>query len=145
MALTQETIRRLLQAHGLRATGPRVAVLVALAQQPNPCSHSELVQAMAGAALDQATIFRNLTKLTEVGLASVVSRADGMARYAFTPDAEESPAHVHPHFLCTDCGTLSCIDEVRMEPLEVSPRWQLAVAEASLQLQGRCPDCRKGE
>lgn len=143
MPVPKDLLRRLLQDRDLRATGPRLAVLSALAAQERPVSHSELVQAMGEQDFDQATIYRNLTKLTEVGLARIVSRADGMARYAFTPEEGTAPSHVHPHFLCTDCGEVSCIDEARIEPFAVSPRWREAVAEATLQLQGRCPDCRE--
>jgi Fur family ferric uptake transcriptional regulator len=137
--LSLDQLRAQLRAHGLRATAPRLLVLQTLAEQASPLSHSQLVKCLAEHRLDEATVYRNLTRLTELGLLSIVSRAGGMARYALSTEAEQP--HRHAHFVCTDCDTVSCLPEDALPVPPITGHWQAAVAGATLQLQGRCPDC----
>jgi Fur family ferric uptake transcriptional regulator len=139
MMLSTADARALLKAHGLRSTTPRLAVLQALAAQPGPISHSQLLGRMPAGRFDSATVYRNLMRLAERGILSVVSRAGGMARYALTTDSDHP--HRHAHFVCTDCDTVSCLPEDALPVPPVAGPWSAAVAAATLQLQGRCPDC----
>ncbi|MBL6722159.1 MAG: transcriptional repressor [Planctomycetes bacterium] len=140
MTLSESQAREQLRASGLRATSARLAVLQALSRSPKPLAHSELVKALGPAAgCDPATVFRTLTRLVETGLATVVSQAGGMDRYALGSGSAET--HEHPHFICSDCGSVSCLDVVATPSLEVPRRWRRSVQAATLQLQGRCPDC----
>ncbi len=142
MELTSVDARALLKEQGLKATGPRVAVLTALATSGHPISYTEMLVRLGdrGAELDPATAFRNLKRLTEAGLARVVSHAGGQARYELGR-GKAGPEHVHPHFLCTDCGTVSCLPVAALPRPQATGRWQEAVSRALLQLQGSCPDC----
>jgi Fur family ferric uptake transcriptional regulator len=120
--LSLDQLRAQLRAHGLRATAPRLLVLQTLAEQASPLSHSQLVKCLAEHRLDEATVYRNLTRLTELG-------------------TEAEPRHRHAHFVCTDCDTVSCLPEDALPVPPITGHWQAAVAGATLQLQGRCPDC----
>jgi len=140
MALSPTDAKALLKTRGLRATAPRLAVLQAIAAQSSPISHSQLLKLLPTGALDGATVYRNLTRLSEQGILSVVSRAGGMARYALAHGAEESPHH-HPHFVCSDCDQIRCLPQGEIPLPAVDGPWADAVARATLQLQGRCPDC----
>lgn len=138
--------REILREKGLRATGPRLAVVETLAARGRPVSHSEVLERMGDIAFDPATVYRSLVKLVEVGIAQVVTRAGGMDRYALVEDTHETHAE-HPHFVCTDCGRVSCLPgtlSLRTETVlreEVADRWAPSVRHATLQLQGECPDC----
>jgi len=138
----REEARRVLQDAGLRATAPRVAVLLHLWESARPVSHSEVVEHLGGGEWDQATLYRNLVKLVEAQLARVASQVGGVTRYAASRTQNEP--HVHPHFACSDCGHVTCLPEARVHlPAEVG--WHEALREAELQLVGRCPNCRKTE
>ena len=141
MTSERDSLKALLRNAGLRATGPRLAVYAAVAKQGAPVSHSHLVKHMEGEDLDSATIYRNLVKLTEVGLLKVVSRANGMARYAHA-DSEEHLAHEHAHFVCSDCDTVSCLPEDALPRPQGDGRWSASLAAAQTVVQGTCPDCR---
>ncbi len=142
MATTsRQELRELIREAGLRVTAPRVAVLELLSTSAHPLSHREVVDTLNRAEWDRATLFRNLQKLVEVGLAEVASRAGGITRYELRKEREPA-AHVHPHFACRDCGTVSCLhDAILSAPND--PRWRAAVLDADLQVVGRCPDCRR--
>jgi Fur family ferric uptake transcriptional regulator len=138
-----DALRALLQAHGLRVTAPRLAVLEALQAADRPLSHAELTERLGAVQLDRVTVYRNLDKLVEVGLARLVSREGGAACYE-AAGGPQHPAHAHPHFVCTDCGTVSCLPEQPVPPLAADPRWSQALATATLELKGHCPDCATG-
>ncbi|HSC88893.1 MAG TPA: transcriptional repressor [Polyangiaceae bacterium] len=134
-------IRQSLQDAGLRVTAPRVAVLELLGRAGHPLSHREVVDGLGEVDWDRATVFRNLQKLVETGLAEVSSRAGGIARYELMRDREPA-AHLHPHFACRDCGTVSCLHDSSLTAPS-DPGWREAVLDADLQVVGRCPDCRR--
>ena len=136
---SNDKIRKLLAEHDLRATKPRIAVLDILTKAKRPLSHSEVITKLGHTNWDQATIFRNLVKLKEAGIAPVVSSLDGIDRYMLKSDGNE--AHHHPHFTCSDCGQLTCLPDEITNVETLSGPWANAVRQASVQLRGQCPDC----
>lgn len=142
MALSKTQARALLKSGGLRATAPRLAVLRVLAEQAGPISHTEVLNELGATDWDPATIYRNLVKLTEAGVATVVSRADGKARYALA-GGDDADAHQHAHFVCTECSRVSCLPDelfVELDKLELG-HWSRSLSAASVQFRGPCPDC----
>lgn len=140
--ITREQARRLVQAAGLRVTAPRVAVLELLSKAQHPLSHRDVVESLGNTDWDRATLFRNLQKLVEVELLQIASRAGGITRYELKSE-EQKATHVHPHFACKDCGTVSCLPDATFSaPTDL--KWRQAVLEAEFQVVGRCPDCRTG-
>lgn len=145
--LTAAEAKELLKATDLRATAPRIAVMQLLAEEGRPLSHTEVVQRLGGGEWDQATLYRNLIKLTEVGLARVASEAAGIKRYELR-GAPHSPRQLHPHFVCSGCGGVSCLPETTITQdtaalLALGDGWQEATLAASVHFVGRCPSCAR--
>ena len=88
---------------------------------------------------DPATVYRNLVKLRAAGLAPVVGRVDGIDRYAFS--AFDDADHRHPHFVCDDCGRVSCLPSALTASMAIEGPWETSVQQALVQLRGACPDC----
>jgi Fur family ferric uptake transcriptional regulator len=61
-------VQELLRSAGLRSTTARIAVLQRLRNAKTPLSHAELADELTPLGLDKATVFRNLTDLTDAGL-----------------------------------------------------------------------------
>jgi Fur family transcriptional regulator, ferric uptake regulator len=139
MSLTLEEARHLLKRQGLRATTPRVAVLKILFDAQTPLSYSEMVSHLSESDWDPTTIYRNLVKLSEAGIATIVSRAGGISRYALVRD--EGDAHRHPHFVCDDCGKISCLPAELTATMSIDGDWSASIAKAMVQLRGECPKC----
>lgn len=131
--------RALLRRHGLRATAPRLAVLRRLSQAEGPLSFTDVVEGGDSLPADRATVYRNLIKLCEVGIAVVAERVDGRDRYvlASAPDDE----HRHAHFVCRDCGRVDCLPEELTSSLAMDGPWGASIRRAMVQLRGECPDC----
>lgn len=136
-----EGSRALLRAAGLRATAPRQAVLELLLGAARPLSHHEVVELLGTTDWDQATLYRNLVKLVEVGIARIASEVGGVRRYEALVQGAHGPS-AHPHFVCTDCGTVTCLPGVRLvhEGPQGTPA-SLQQRQLEVQVHGRCDDC----
>ena len=104
----QEEIRR----SGLRATPARIATLILLRMSDAPLTHAEVSESLSDRGIDKATAFRNLNDLTEAGLLRRTELGDHVWR--FEALRGESGDSVHPHFLCVDCGSVACLDDVKL-------------------------------
>lgn len=130
-----------LRAAGLRSTAPRVAVLRELEAAKAPMSHADLVEALGGEGYDRVTLYRNLTDLTEAGLVMRADLGDHVWRFELKRE-EKSHKGSHPHFTCTDCGTVACLplESVRLTPARGAPR-AVASRAVEVQLRGLCDRC----
>ncbi len=137
--MTEEEARRLLRTKGLRATPPRLAVLRVLSGSSGPLSNRDVSERLGVVPWDPATTYRNLVKLRSAGLAEVVSRAGGVDRYVLAPAQGE--AHRHPHFVCDDCGLLTCLPAELTASISMEGPWSASLRKAMVQLRGECPDC----
>ena len=120
MSLTKDEARKLLHDSALRVTAPRLAVLRVLAEAQNPLSHTEMLERLGETDWDPTTIYRNLVKLRDAGVAAVVSRVEGIDRYALAGAGEDG--HRHPHFVCEDCGRVACLPAELAAPMSILPR-----------------------
>ena len=137
--MNKKEIRTLLQHHKLRATAARIAVLHAIIHAKRPLSHSEMVQELKDTYGDQATIYRTLIKFVDVGLIRVASNVGGIARYEAVKEKHDSQ-NVHPHFVCTSCGIVSCLPKTTVINT-VDEQWRDILRAAELQFLGVCPTC----
>lgn len=129
---------KVLRDAGLRKTGPRMAVLGVLERAKSPLSHADVAAALDD-TLDRATVYRNLMALTEASLVRRTDLGDHVWRFELV---REFTAHetAHPHFVCTDCGTVSCMPGVTVR---IDGGGAAAVARKGfeVQLRGVCGDC----
>lgn len=135
--------RARLRAAGLRATGPRIAVLEVLDAAQRPLQHAEVMAALeATGPHDRATVYRNLHDLCEAALVRRLNLGDQVWRFELAPAAGEGAADPHPHFVCTDCGDVQCLDavEVTVKSTGAVPR-SVSRAAVAIQLSGRCDAC----
>ena len=109
-----ELAREILRAAGLRSTPARIAVLIALQKGNKPQTHAELSERLVPLGFDKATVFRNLTDLTDVEL---VSRTE-----------------------LGDCGTVSCMEGMSLP--DDKQRKSLNISRISeILVKGHCSVC----
>lgn len=132
----------LLRAAGLRATWPRVAVLRILETSASPLSHAEVHEKLGRADFDKATVYRNLVDLAEVGILRRSDHGDHAWRFELKKSGAGKDDKEHPHFVCTDCGTVECLDdvEVRVTNARKVPK-SVATKKVEVKLQGLCDTC----
>ncbi|QDV12630.1 Transcriptional regulator FurA [Rosistilla oblonga] len=134
-----DSIKDAIRAVGLRATPARLATLQMLRGAVSPLTHADVAEKLAESGVDKATAFRNLNDLTEAGLLRRTELGDHVYRFEeVRPGEGESEGH--PHFLCTVCGTVSCLDDVKLTAGSQRASQQVGKVTEIL-LRGRCNDC----
>jgi Fur family transcriptional regulator, ferric uptake regulator len=135
-------LRSKIRSVGLRSTAPRVAVLEHLQSATTPLSHAEIFDTLADQGFDRATIYRNLADLTEAELLSRTDVGDHVWRFEQRRDGPRGLAPEHPHFMCVDCGEVSCLPgvSVRISATPGIPR-AIVARSVAVQLKGQCDRC----
>ena len=109
-------IQSLLRGAGLRSTSSRTSVLQRLREAESPMSHAELADQLPPIDFDKATFFRNLTDLTDAGLVVRTELGDHVWRFEVR-DQNHTESGNHPHFVCVDCGSVTCLGDVKLASL----------------------------
>jgi Fur family ferric uptake transcriptional regulator len=133
-----------LRAAGLRRTAPRIAVLQRLEVAAAPVSHGEMADKLSSLGFDRATVYRNLMDLVEAGLITRTDLGDHVWRFEMVRGERATHAGEHPHFLCVDCGDVSCLpgDAVTIASARGVPR-SASRQHVEVQLKGRCDTCAR--
>lgn len=137
MATSHEELRAAVRARGLRATPSRIAVLELLRASGAPVSHADVVDRLAALA-DRATIYRNLIDLAEVGLLRRTDVGDHVWRFEAVTDEHDS---AHPHFICTECGTVECLPELELAVRRAKGPRALRQRKVEVRVRGVCDTC----
>ena len=143
MAISNEELERcrgMIRDAGLRATSSRIAVLALLRTEESALSHSEVAEFLEAASWDRATLYRNLVDMTEAGLLRRVELGDHTYRFEVVDRDHEDGEH--PHFVCSECGTVECLPELEFhaKAKTVVPQ-SVRKRQFAVQLRGICDDC----
>lgn len=133
----QKTLKQTLRQAGLRITEARIATLQLLYLAKAPLTHADVAKHLAEMGVNQATAFRNLNDLTEVGLVRRTELGDHVWRFELIGEHEN---HSHPHFLCVDCGSVSCLPEIKFMPSDLNSAGESREVTEVL-LRGHCREC----
>lgn len=136
-------LRNQLRDAGLRATTGRVAVLEVLIDANRPMHHAEVAQAISGVQMNHSTVFRALTDMADAGLLRRLELGDHVWRYELTVSRNLREVSDHPHFVCTNCGQVKCLDG-RPQFNGFQGRIQGVGTITDIFFKGRCLECENG-
>lgn len=129
---------QMLRSHGCRVTRPRVAVLRALIETGGTVDASTLSERAQQhePGIHDATVYRTVGVLTEVGIASHVHAGHGPSLVRLAGD-EDLVA------VCRDCGAISPVpgDAVARLVADVHARTGFAIEPGHFALEGVCDSC----
>ncbi len=135
-------VKRLAQymsAQGYKVTQPRLAVLQAVLGLGGSFSVNDLEQYLIQQQQSpgQASIFRTVKMLTEIGLLQRIHGLEDCHRYSL------SDGHQH-HLVCTECGALANFDDCDLREMvaRLEQRTGYQIESHLLELFGRCEKCR---
>jgi Fur family transcriptional regulator, ferric uptake regulator len=137
---TTAELRDLLKARGLRATSPRLAVLAELHEVARPLSHEELMERLGPGRFDRATIYRILADLSDAGILTRMDLGDHVWRHELVDACRKIPDD-HAHFLCTECGEVTCLPALELRAVNGPLPPTLRGADLQLKVTGRCAQC----
>jgi Fur family transcriptional regulator, ferric uptake regulator len=131
--------RATLRSSKLRSTAARIAVLQNMANSTTPLSHADVTEKLEDVGFDPSTIFRSLTELAEAGILHRVDLGDGARRFEFIRAGEDVDG-AHPHFLCLDCGKITCLQDFTFS-LRSTKRSAQPGNVTEVLLKGHCTEC----
>lgn len=130
---------------GQRHTRQRRSILELVVDAGRPVTVPDLLAA-GGDDVSQSSLYRNLVVLEDVG---VLHRVAGLGNHDRFELSEALSGHHHHHLQCTSCGLVVDIPtnhgfEAAMaaEAEKVSDELDFEVTGHSVDLYGRCADCR---
>ncbi len=136
---SQEWAREKIRSAGLRATPARIATLKVLHGSGSPLTHAEVSDKLENLEIDKATIFRNLTDLVARNVIRRSALGDNVWRFEIIKESAHEPDS-HPHFICIDCGSVSCMEDVELKRTSTS-KSPLFERITEIVLRGHCNEC----
>ncbi len=134
-----DTIKLAIRDVGLRATPARIATLKLLIEASSPLTHAEVVNELQGSGVDKATVFRNLNDMVGAGLLRRTELGDHVWRFELISE-DDHDGSAHPHFVCVDCGVVSCMGNVKLTAGSLRLSKEFGEVTEIL-LRGHCNDC----
>ena len=131
--------RAMLVAAGLRTTAARTAVIRWLQSSKSPATHAEISADLVPLGIDKATVFLNLNELVKAGLLTRTEFGDQVWRFELR-DPSHPDRGRHMHFVCVDCGTVTCLNDVDL--ITDSEEWLPGVGQVTdIMVRGHCRAC----
>lgn len=135
-------LRAQIRSTGLRSTSARIAVLESLEMRATPVTHAELAADLVPRGFDKATVYRNLIDLTDAGLVSRSELGDHVWRFELRRESDPHNGE-HPHFLCVDCGEVSCLSDVAVSISPTPGSKSSGIGDVTeVLLKGHCDRCK---
>ena len=139
MAYPAELTERLEKAD-LKASANRIAVLEALAKEPNDATAQEIHRRLAGSdrKIGLATVYRALSSMSEAGVIDRLPHEAGESCYRLC-----SPTH-HHHLVCESCHR---VVELKGCPAgawaeRAATEHAFEITSHRLEVSGLCAECR---
>ena len=122
----------------IRKTKTVKALLQIFEESSDAISIVELADKVNG-LMDKTTVYRILDRLEDSKILHSFVDNDGYKRYAKNESQlnTSSGLEMHPHFLCEDCGTSSCLP-IKIPIPNVS---NYIIKSAEYLLKGYCKNC----
>src|SRR5436190_8506821 len=139
--MTVEKARESLRAAGLRSTASRLAVLQHVSAAGKPVSHADVADVLVPQGFDKSTLYRCLVELADAGLMARLDAGDHAWRFELR--GEEHASGEHPHFVCVDCGQVTCLPDVEVKIASTKGAKSAALGDVTeVFLKGHCKECK---
>ncbi len=129
-----------LKKANLKLTASRKNILELLVKEHGPFSADEVQKRISRKTCDQATVYRTLASLEDVGILRRCEFGDGTARFELSGDSN----HHHHHLICKQCRRVEIIDDCELEGLDrLAQKRGFTDVSHILEFFGTCPNCKK--
>src|SRR5262245_10744845 len=115
VTISVQDARQAIRATGLRGTASRVAVLQLVSAAGKPVSHADVADTLVPQGYDKSTLYRCLVELADAGLLARLDAGDHAWRFEPKGTSDEHASGEHPHFVCVDCGAVTCLPDVEVK------------------------------
>lgn len=132
----------ILRKSHLSVTETRLIILKLFFQKPTALSHADIEKSV-GRQLDRVTIYRTLQSFLEKGVIHSIPTSNNNILYALCKDECYEHQHLdnHVHFVCDDCGTTFCLENVIIPRVAIPKNFK--VKHRDFIMNGQCGNCSK--
>jgi len=130
----------ILRAAGLRVTSCRLSLLTLLLRATEPLTQKELMANLEEQGFNRVTIYRALQTFLEASIVHRIITEDRTWRFAITLCGHRG--HCHPHFTCSRCGRIQCLEGTAIPPVRLEGH---RIEAQAMYFWGLCPGCLEGE
>lgn len=131
----------LLESADLEVTENRLRVLEVVGNNRYPLSAAEIYQTLERTCrINRVTVYRILDLLVEHRLIERLSTGGRAFCYGLAPNDHHRP---HPHFYCTRCGQMDCLNPESL-PVDTQPLWKTfpgRIDKVEIRVDGVCKNC----
>lgn len=133
-------IDAILQQKSVRITPMRQLVLKHFLQEDTVFGLNELEETFQKS--DRITIYRTLKTFEEKGIIHSIQNGVSEVKYALCKEHCEELHHIdrHPHFHCSVCGSIECLESVLLPPTILPEGY--SASEVKMSIKGRCKKCQ---
>ncbi|MBM9604007.1 Fur family transcriptional regulator [Desulfopila inferna] len=136
---------RIIESAGLEPTSKRRRLLEVIGNNGHPLSAVAIFNAIQEFhRINRVTVYRILDLFVENNILERISTGSRAAHYGMGPNENHAP---HPHFYCTRCGRLDCLQPesmaVDLEKLKKSFSGEIDRVE--VRVDGICKNCLRQE
>jgi Fur family ferric uptake transcriptional regulator len=124
----------------LRVTSCRTSLLDLLLRAREPLTQKELTANLMGQGFNRVTIYRALRTFLEASIVHRIVTEDRTWRFAITLCGHRG--HCHPHFTCSRCGRIRCLQGTTIPAVRLEGH---RIDAQAMYLWGLCPGCLERE
>jgi Fur family transcriptional regulator, ferric uptake regulator len=104
-------------------------------------SHADVADVLVPQGLDKSTLYRCLVELADAGLLARLDAGDHAWRFELRD--QEHASGDHPHFVCVDCGQVTCLPDVEVKIAAIKGAKAAALGDVTeVFLKGHCKECQ---
>lgn len=135
-------VEEILKQHGVKKTVCRKCIVDKLIESEDTAlTENEIKDAFLD-LFDRVTFYRSLKTLEEAKVIHRIVLNNTIVKYALS--SRQVLSNVHPHFHCTYCDRVSCLDSSLLDR-NISLPSGYQVESAQILLEGICPSCTKSK
>lgn len=136
----------ILEGSGVGCTPNRLKVLKIIGDSPSPLSASEIYTTLRrSGSINRVTLYRILDILVDSRIVDRISAGDRSFRYGLAANKNHPR---HPHFYCTLCGSMECLNPESL-PVDIQSfqkTFPSLIEKMEIRLDGICKNClRRGK
>src|SRR5436189_2489477 len=140
--ISDSRLNEILRRKHLSVTDSRKKILSLFLMTTDALAHGD-IERKAGEKFDRVTVYRTLQTFVEKGIIHTIPTTDNSVRYALCKDNCAGGHHHddHVHFICLQCGTTLCLEEVVVPEIKI--RRGFSMNEIEVVVKGICLDCQQ--
>lgn len=136
-------ITKQLKSAGLKTTPLRESVLQLFSKQGKALNSHQIIAALDN-TFDRVSVFRTINTFVQAGIIHAIPTTTDFVYYSIcgTECDVEKHRHKHIHFVCSQCGSIFCIQEI--PPITISLPEHFVEIKKDIIVEGICKECNLG-